>query len=638
MRILLTTLYIVTSFAAFGLSKDPKYPVSAIPAELKKNANLIFRLDKMDFNINQIDGCTQKVHNVITILNSKQAHRAFIKIGYDKLIKITSLDAQVYDAAGEEIYKLKKSDIGDQSYISGYSLYEDNRVKYVDLRQKDYPYTIDVTYEVKYKYLFHTPSWYVIPGEHISVENSEFTITSPPDLAPRYRELNMEDGHLKKSNNDGAVVYKWQFENLKAVEHEYSSADRYGGTPVIVTSPSRFKFEGYEGDLSSWDGISDWILKLNEGRDVLPESTINEIKDLVSGASTRREKVKVLYQYMQSKTRYVSIQLGIGGYQTFPATTVAETGYGDCKALSNYMYSILKAVDIPSYYTLVYAGSDNPTLMEDFPNTRFNHAILAVPDEADTIWLECTSQINPFDYMGKFTGDRKVLLVTEEGGKIVRTPSYDHENNMIASRVEVKLDEQGNGFTKLFTTYNGTGSEYNGLDYYLTLTDKDRKDWLHENLDISDYELQKYDFTQTKDVIPSIDLEADIIVRKLASVSGKRIFLPLNFLDARSYVPPKLENRKTDVKFSSSSITADTITYTLPANYHVDYTPEETSFEYPFGSYQMKVEMKENQLIYYRKLTLNKGTYSPETYSDVVEFFKQVRTADKKKAVLVNKT
>ena len=60
---------------------------------------------------------------------------------------------------------------------------------------------------------------------------------------------------------------------------------------------------------------------------------------------------------MQNNTRYISIQLGIGGWRPFEAAYVASKGYGDCKALSNYMYSLLKEAGILSYYTLVKAGA-----------------------------------------------------------------------------------------------------------------------------------------------------------------------------------------------------------------------------------------------------------------------------------------
>ena len=70
---------------------------------------------------------------------------------------------------------------------------------------------------------------------------------------------------------------------------------------------------------------------------------------------------------MQSRTRYASIQLGIGGYKPAPAMEVSEKGYGDCKGLTNYMSALLKEAGITSYYTWVKSGAN-----------RIHHSIIRV--------------------------------------------------------------------------------------------------------------------------------------------------------------------------------------------------------------------------------------------------------------------
>ncbi|NJM26365.1 MAG: hypothetical protein HC859_13660, partial [Bacteroidia bacterium] len=105
----------------------------------------------------------------------------------------------------------------------------------------------------------------------------------------------------------------------------------------------------------------------------------------------------------------MSIQLGIGGWQPFEASVVDKNGYGDCKALSNYAVAMLKEAGIKGYYCLVQAGEEPAKLDPMFAENHFNHIIVAVPLKQDTVWLECTSQTNPYGYLGEFTGDRQAL-------------------------------------------------------------------------------------------------------------------------------------------------------------------------------------------------------------------------------------
>ena len=197
--------------------------------------------------------------------------------------------------------------------------------------------------------------------------------------------------------------------------------------------------DGYHGKMYTWQDFSDWILQLNKGRDILSEASAAKVREMVKDLPDDRSKVKRLYAYLQERTRYFNVALGIGGLQPMDANIVDEAGYGDCKGLSNYMKALLKAAGIESYYTLVNSGGDFPQLIEDFPSHQFDHAILCVPMAKDTIWLECTSQTIPFGFLGDFTSDRKVLLVKEHAGELAKTPAYGIRDNFQYTKAEVNI-------------------------------------------------------------------------------------------------------------------------------------------------------------------------------------------------------
>ena len=118
--------------------------------------------------------------------------------------------------------------------------------------------------------------------------------------------------------------------------------------------------------------------KLLSGTQELPEEVKTEITELTKDASSPIEKAKIVYNYMQNKTRYISIQVGIGGWKPMLAEDVDRLGYGDCKGLSNYTKALLDYVGVTSYYTVVYGGSDIRDIDSDFSSLQGNHAILSI--------------------------------------------------------------------------------------------------------------------------------------------------------------------------------------------------------------------------------------------------------------------
>ena len=75
--------------------------------------------------------------------------------------------------------------------------------------------------------------------------------------------------------------------------------------------------------------------------------------------------------------------------------------------------------------------------------------------EKDTVWLECTSQTLPFNYLSSFTDDRYALLITPEGGKMVRTPEFKKSENVLSRSGSVIIHGQGASIFNISNSYSG---------------------------------------------------------------------------------------------------------------------------------------------------------------------------------------
>lgn len=633
MKHILTLSFLLAIHFVIG-KESPRYPVSAIPEELKKGAYAVVREDAMTFTILSKSTANLKVHMVVTIFNDKGKHFARETVFYDNLRKVTSLKAQVLDANGAVIKRLKSNEIQDQSAFEG--LYDDTRVKIADLVQGRYPYTVEFEYEVAYKFLYDIQGSAINPYEDVSVQKASYQLIYPESLAPRYKTYNVDKEPWIQKTND-VVMLQWTFENIKAKKFEPYS-DYMKTITRIEAAPSVFEFEGYAGTMQSWDEYGKWIASLNRGRNILPEETKAKVREIVAKLEKREDKIRALYEYMQNKTRYVSIQLGIGGFQPFEASVVDRTGYGDCKALSNYMLALLETVDIKGHYALIMAGEDTPALETDFPSSQFNHAIVAVPNGADTIWLECTSQTNPFGYQGTFTGDRKALLIRDNGAAIVRTTRYPAEVNTQSTSALVKVKPTGQAVASVKRVYSGLQYENGNLNFYINGEYDDQKKWIQHYLDIPSFDLTSFTMTNQKSKIPSATITAELKMDRFATISGKRIFLTPNLMNRNSSVPEKVEDRTTDIVTEFAYVDFDTVRYELPEGIYPEFLPEDVTITSRFGEYEAKYKVDAGRLVYTRKLKMNKGQFPASSYQELIDFYRGVSKADNMKMVFMSKT
>lgn len=637
---------------------NPNYAVTKIPEHLIEDAGAVLRIQETYFEVISEGQAKLTRKWAYTILNEKTEELSIAYAHYDELSSVEYIKGVLYDAYGNEIRKLKKSDIEDRS-VGSNGVYDDNRVKVAKLIHTRYPYTVEFEVEQTLKNLLVYPRWIPQIGSVVAVQSSIFSVSMPLNLKLRYRELNLpsqkseqgtatgkassaernSDQVLKKIIN-GRMLYTWQLNDYPAVKkREPFSPDWRERIPAVFLAPSKFEVDGYEGDLSTWKSYGEWLNLLNAGRDKISEETQDKIKQLVADSPNKTDKIRKVYEYVQQKTRYVSIQLGIGGWQPFPASTVDSKGYGDCKALTNYTQALLKTVGINSYYTIVKAGANELPILKDFPSTQFNHVFLCVPlpSEKDTIWLECTSQTQAFGYIGDFTGNRDVLLVTPEGGKLVHTPVYDKSSNQEIRNATVDLNSSGAAKAQILSQYQAL--EEGNRGFVVEYGPEDQKKWLYDRIKIPSFQINDFSMSRIKDRIPKTIEKLNLSIPKCASISGTRLFLTANLMNRWTYIPKTVENRRSDVVLDPSydGLEIDTIVYNLPEGYQTEYIPETIQIEDQFGKYSAHFFMEGNQFTYIRRFEMNAGRYPRESYKDLIKFFKAIAKADKSKLVLVKK-
>ncbi|SHI78564.1 DUF3857 domain-containing protein [Aquimarina spongiae] len=621
----------VLYFSKTSAQEEVDLKFSSIDTTLLKDANAVVLSEDVQIEINAINSITVKNKRIVTVLNKYGRGYANSAEGYDPSIKIKKLEATVYDAYGKETKKYKKKDFKDRSRHDGISLMNDDRMLYFDYTPVDYPYTLVFESEVqKSSTAFITP-WLPLLGYRLGVQKSSYTIVNNTDISIRYNETNFEGFPVQKDESDGQR--KYTIDRMPSRLREVLSPSYRNTVPMVRATLNEFYLQGVKGAATDWKTMGKWQYdKLLTGRDELSQETINEVGKLTEGLTTKREKAKRIYEYVQGKTRYISVQLGVGGWMPFLASDVDRLGYGDCKALTNYTKALLDSQGILSYYTVVFAN-ERRDIDPDFAAMQGNHVILNIPEEDEDIWLECTSQTAPFDFIGDFTDDRNVLVVTPDGGEIKRTKRYEPEENMLHTQATINLGADASMVAEIKRESKGLEYDWNnGIRFE---TPKDQKVYYKELWGyVNNLEINSLNFENDVDAI-TFNEEVKVSCRNYMKKVGSRLLVAPNAFSCDQSNLPKYEDRKMPLEISRGYVNTDEYIIHVPQGYTVSSVPDKKIIETEFGKYSWELEkIDDASLKFKRYLKIKDGTFPKEKYEEYRKFRADIKKIDKSKIVL----
>ncbi len=607
------------------------FSLSLVNDSLKNKASVIKRSENIFFEVTDEDKAYLTVHKVFTVTNVNGKDALMFNEYSNKAYSLNDAEIKVFDASGKQTGKYKMSDM--RTSAMGEGLVDDGKVTYFEIPAFSYPVTVDLKYEIKYKGTLFYPA-YQIQSSGEAVESSSFVAKVPGYLDLRYKTKNISLTP-EISTVDKYKFYKWTVKNLPAPEYEEGSVKYESRYPQVILAPNVFRIYDTEGTMTSWKSFGMWEYNLTKGLYDLSAEKVTFFTGMVKDAKTEKEKIKIIYQYLQKNFRYVSIQLGIGGYKPFPASFTDQKKYGDCKGLSFYTHAVLNSLGIKSYVALINAEYNREPVDPAFPCNQFNHMILCVPNAKDTTWLECTSRTNDFGVLGSFTENRNALLITANGGELVKTPVSKASDNIFNSKTVVVMEEDGSGKVDLQIDLKG---EYKQDFLYYTDEKKDeQKNFLVTSIGLK----QPDDFLMTsKDTDGKFTGMVELVTEKIPEFSaGSKVFLNKHLYKIVKGSLPAAEKRRLDYFFRSPFEKTDTTVYKLPADYIPDVLPPPKTITGQYSTYNTNCwyDEKENAVYSVAKVTLTKNRIPAADYPALKKCFDDMMKDDSQHIVVKKK-
>ncbi len=614
-------LWVLVFFLSTNSLFGQFYPGKMMDEALKEKANAVILKDFKKVHLKSAGQYEMEVEKAITLLNKKASHLFKFQVLYKEGTEfVDQIEIQIYNQNGFLIQKIKPKEIEDYIAYDGISLITDQRIKHWQSTPSSYPITISYKYTKKSKNTLLLPTWQPIFEENVAVLESEYILHS--DIPVRTKEMNLS--HFPSID---AKPNHFKMVNQKAIRMEPFSPPSLHLLPYVFFSPEQYQFEGYKGQNTNWDEFGQWMYNsFLDKKEVLdPIKIKQEFATIISTDDSPRTIAKKLYKYVQENTRYVLISLDEGGLNPLSAKKVHEVKYGDCKALTFYMKSLLEVYDIPADYAILHAGSEDPIdMFKDFPNTiPGNHAILHIPLENESIWLDCTSNDNPFNHLGTFSDNRNAVLINKDKSTFIRTPRLSSDQNKMVEEikldlstpdqeilVDIKQKHFGNFMDKILYLKNKSDIEYSK---YLK-----KENFSHLN----NFTLKKRN-TQYEEAKRITIEKLTFSFSDYIEHGGIYQFIPISLQAFDIPFLPKIKERKYPIFFPRDYQYESTTTLTVPIGYQLLDPPNQT-LKTAYGTYHIEVnQTADNQIIIQRKFIALGGTFPHDKYQEIKLFLDQ---------------
>jgi len=484
--------------------------------------------------------------------------------------------------------------------------------------------------------------------EEVPAREAHYTLQLPAGWEYKAVWVN----HPETAPSTASGQWQWVVKDVKAIKPESAMPPREGVAAQMIVSlipPGGAGNKSFE----SWADMGRWQSGFIQGRRSASPEIKQRVADLTKGDGTPLAKMRSLARSVQRDVRYVAIQLGIGGWQPHPAADVFTHKYGDCKDKATLLSAMLQEIGVESFYVSI--NTTRNAVTPETPAVRwFNHVILAVrlpesvkdpslravldrPKLGRLLFFDPTDEWTPF---GSLRGELQAnygLLVTADGGELVKLPQLPAELNGVVRTAKLTLTASGTLSGDFVEQRNGDYGTEQRASLKSVSKDADRIKFLESLISHSlpTFQITKASLVNLNQTDQPFSYQYSLVAENYAKTAGNLLLIRPRVVGVNSSdLLETKEPRKYPVEFDGPWKNSDTIEIALPAGYEVDDLPPPVNADYSFASYHSKTEASGNTLKYTRTFEVKELTVPVSKAEDLKKLYRVIASDERNTAVL----
>jgi len=607
-----------------------------ITPEKYQNANAYIAKDSLYIKLNSDGtyiGDHYKVIKILTDFGKKQfAEPSF---GYMKTYDtLMVLKAKVYTPDGKVI-TVKKDEIKDFPLpaFKGSKFFLPN-VRMVKIIYPSLEVGATIEYLVRDK--MHNPPMennfdYFDLFEDLNPYGKKVLVIDAPKDFPLKSIVKRGRISKKVVENGKRKIYIFEAENIPPIIRE-------PGMPFFVNIATRLLISS----VPSWKVWSKWYYNLAKKTFIVDSSLAFVIDSLTQGINSQKEKIRILYNYVNQNIRYVETTLSgkKGGYEPAPASVTLKRKYGVCRDKAAMLVAMLKYVGVDAYIVLT-----NPYMNVDkeIPADQFNHAIVAVKQNGEYFYLDPTAE-NSREYLPSIEENKGVLVCDSIGEDIALTPLSPPEKNEIITCIKSTMDKKRNVKGDMRMKTLGI-FDFSFRSMLKNLPPEQSKN-IFEMMLKSGQEDAKIDTIIIKNLenldLP-ISVEMPFEIEKYGNLIGKELHLKMPLSGRGASIgmsmgggnPFALEERKYPIYLFTTMFYASYDTLMIPKGWKIKSLPKPYKFENSYIKITQKVKKVKNKTIIIETASAFKKLLIPVSeYKKIRDIIKKVEKLSKREIIL----